>query len=386
MLPDSAGTPEHPHLLVTGSKEGRLYVLDRDRMGHFQPGGDSQIVQFLPSAIGPLFGIPVYFNNTVYFAARNDAIKAFSISNGLLSEKPASQSTGPFPYLGSVPSISANGSGDGILWTIDPAGLHAYNAANLATELYRGDLGSYVKFSTPAIANGKVYAATEDSLVVFGLLASPGIGLIVNAAGYQTGGVAPGSIVSVFGTNLAADASVSVAQADSRLLINGIAAPLLYASPGQINAQVPYETPLGAATVVAMRGSSASTPMGLKIQAAAPGIFAVLLNQDGTFNGPDHPATPGSILRAFSTGLGPTKPSWPSGIPAPQDPPAHATIEMSAAIGGQNAPVLSAGLVPGLIGVFEVNVRVPEQPAGTYPLVIQAGGVPSNKLAVNVSP
>ena len=59
---------------------------------------------------------------------------------------------------------------------------------------------------------------------------------------------------------------------------------------------------------------------------------------------------------------------------------------MSAAIGGQNAPVVSAGLVPGLIGVFEVNVRVPEQPAGTYPLVIQAGGVPSNQLAVNVSP
>jgi outer membrane protein assembly factor BamB len=70
-----------------------------------------------------------------------------------------------------VPSISANGSTNGILWTIDSsAQLHAYDASNLANELYHGSTGSYVKFSTPTIANGKVYVGTANSLVVFGLM------------------------------------------------------------------------------------------------------------------------------------------------------------------------------------------------------------------------
>jgi hypothetical protein len=170
LLPDAAGTPAHPHLLVSGSKAGGIYVLDRDNLGHFQPGGDSQIVQFLASAVGPVFGTPVYFNNTVYFAAKNDAVKAFSVSNGRLSAQPVSQSVGSFPYLGSAPSISANGSINGILWTIDTSvQLRAYDANNLADELYHASIGSYVKFSTPTIANGKVYIGTMNSLVVFGL-------------------------------------------------------------------------------------------------------------------------------------------------------------------------------------------------------------------------
>jgi uncharacterized protein (TIGR03437 family) len=387
LLPDSAGSPEHPHLLVTCGKEGRVYLVDRERMGHYQPDSDGQIVQSLEAAVGPLFGIPVYFNNTVYFAAHNDALKAFPISNGLLSEKPASQSAGSLHSLGAVPSISANGPGDGIVWTIDPDALHAYDAANLANELYRGSLGSFIKFSTPTIANGKVYAGTANSLVVFGLLTSPGIGTIVNAGGYQTGGVAPGSIVSVFGMNLAAGISAASedppaeVQAGSRLLVNGLAAPLLYVSPSQINAQIPYETPVGLAAVVAMRGSSASALMGLKIQQTAPGILAVF-NQDGTINGPDHRAAPGSIVQAFLTGLGPTGSSLPAGGAAAPD----GMVAVSATIGGQVARMLSAGLAPGLVGVFQVNLRVPEQPPGTYPLVIQAGGVPSNSLAVNIGP
>lgn len=170
LLPDAVGIPAHPHLLVSGSKAGGIYVLDRDNLGHFQPGGDSQIVQSLTSAIGPLFGTPVYFNNTVYFAAKGDAVKAFSISNGLLSAQPVSQSVGPFPYLGSAPSISANGLTNGILWIVDTSvQLHAYDASNLADELYHASIGSYVKFSTPTIANGKVYVGTTNSLVVFGL-------------------------------------------------------------------------------------------------------------------------------------------------------------------------------------------------------------------------
>jgi hypothetical protein len=170
LLPDGAGSPAHPHLAVSGSKEGRIYVLDRDNLGHFQADSDSQIVQSLVSAVGPLFGIPVYFNNTVYFSGANDALKAFSMTNGLLSEQPVSQSSAVFPFPGTVPSISANGSRDGIVWLIDSNGLlHAFEATNLGNELYHGTIGSYVHFSTPTIANGKVYVGTMNSLVVFGL-------------------------------------------------------------------------------------------------------------------------------------------------------------------------------------------------------------------------
>ncbi len=364
LLPDSAGTPEHPHLLVTGSKAGGIYVLDREQMGHFQPGGDNQIVQSLPSAVGPLFGIPAYFNNTLYFAARNDAVKAFPIQNGRLAEQPGTQSTGPFAVLGSVPAISANGTADGIVWTIDPAGLHAYDAANLTSELYRGNIGNYVKFSTPAIANGKVYAATGDSLVVLGLLTAPAIDAVVNAGGYQAGGVAPGSIISIFGTNLAATS----ASGDPQVLVNGIAAPLLYASPPQINAQIPWEIPLGSATVIVTLGDTASTPIRIIIQQAAPGIFAVL-NPDGHINGPGHPVAAGSTVQALATGLG----------------PANATLDVTAAMGNQNATVLSSALAPGSMGLFEISLRVPELAAGKTSLVIQAGGVPSNSVLVNVN-
>ncbi len=156
--------------LISGSKSGTVYLLDRDRLGHFQPDGDTQIVQSLQAAVGPLFGIPAYFNHTVYFSAAHDQVKAFALQNGLLSTSPVSASGSTFAELGTVPSISANGASNGILWTIDPAGqLHAYDAADLSDQLYQGSVGTYVKFSTPTIANGKVYVGTADSLVVFGL-------------------------------------------------------------------------------------------------------------------------------------------------------------------------------------------------------------------------
>ncbi len=122
LLPDGAGSATHPHLLVSGSKSGTVYLLDRDNLGHFHAGADSQIVQSLTGAVGPLFGIPTYFNNDVYFSAAHDQVKAFSLQSGVLSTLPVSASSATFAELGTVPSISANGAVSGILWTIDPAG------------------------------------------------------------------------------------------------------------------------------------------------------------------------------------------------------------------------------------------------------------------------
>ena len=180
LLPDAAGSVAHRRLLVSAGKEGRIYLIDRDRMGRFQAGGDDQIVQSLNGAIGPLFGGPAYFNNTLYFAAAFDTLKAFSISDAHMATSPVSQSSQKFGYAGAVPVVTANRSADGIVWAVEGSfggTLRAYDASNLAIELYnsqmnssRDALGSFLPFSVPTVANGQVYVGTANALVVFGPL------------------------------------------------------------------------------------------------------------------------------------------------------------------------------------------------------------------------
>jgi hypothetical protein len=138
---------------------------------------DSQIVQSISGAIGPLFGNPAYFNGAVYLCGINDNLKAFGISGARMATAPSSQSAAKFGYPGCVPTIPANGSSNGIVWVLEAAGmLHAYDASNLATELYnsnrngpRDRLSGYVKFSVPMVINGKVYAGSQTALDVYGL-------------------------------------------------------------------------------------------------------------------------------------------------------------------------------------------------------------------------
>src|SRR5258708_3562729 len=274
LLPDSAGSPDHPHLLVSAGKEGRIYLVDCDRMGHFQSANDSQIPQSLAGLIGPLFSIPVYFNNNVYFSGVSDNLKSFSIRNAQLSSAPTSQSPTRLGSPGSVPSVSANGTDEGIVWAVETTAggtLHAYDATDVSKELYNSQqraadrLGSYVKFSTPTIANGRVYVGTQNSIAVFGLssaIPAGGItGATVNAASFNAGSVAPGSIVSIFGTfplntALGDPAALPTTLASASMRINGVLAPLLYVSATQINAQVPFETPVGQNLIVASIGGA----------------------------------------------------------------------------------------------------------------------------------
>jgi hypothetical protein len=144
--------------------------------------------------------------------------------------------------------------------------LRAYDASNLANELYNSQmngsrdwLGPFVRFSVPTVANGKVYAGTANSLAVFGLLnqpPQPSLAAVVNAASFRADAVVPGSLISIFGSNLAQTTASAPAAPFPRSLggvtlsINGIPARLLFVSPGQINAQVPSELTAGLATAV----------------------------------------------------------------------------------------------------------------------------------------
>jgi hypothetical protein len=185
LLPDEAGSATHPHLLIGAGKEGKIYLMDRDNLGHYQSGSDSQIVQSLPGAMPLCFATPAYFQNTIYYVGVSDTVKAFSISNGVIATTPQAQGPTAYGFPGATPGVSANGTNDAIVWAIEsddfdasgPAVLRAYNATNVALEIYnslqagggaRDYPGAAVKFSVPTIANGKVYVGTQNGLAVFG--------------------------------------------------------------------------------------------------------------------------------------------------------------------------------------------------------------------------
>jgi Immunoglobulin I-set domain len=178
-LTDSTNTVRH--LMVGAGKDGNIYVVDRDSMGKFNANSNN-IFQMLNNVLpGGIWSTPAYFNGTVFYGDVSGTLKAFPISNAKLAGAPQSQSTTQFTYPGTAPSVSANGTTNGIVWAHENAStavLHAYDAANLAHELYnsnqaagnRDQFGTGNKYITPTVADGKVFVGTTNSVAVFGLL------------------------------------------------------------------------------------------------------------------------------------------------------------------------------------------------------------------------
>ena len=181
VLPDlTDGVGQTWHLAVGAGKDSNLYVVNRDNMGKFNPSANN-IYQELAGALpGGVWSMPAYFNNAIYYGPVGSTLRAFSITNARLTTAPTSQTSTVFEYPGTTPSISANGTSNGIVWAHEntsPAVLHAYTAGDLTQELYnssqagaRDQFGAGNKFITPTIANGKVYVGTTNGVAVFGLL------------------------------------------------------------------------------------------------------------------------------------------------------------------------------------------------------------------------
>jgi hypothetical protein len=186
LLPTQPPGSPRQHLLTLGGKEGVIYLIDADNLGHFNDGSNSQIVQSIQAFSCCTGGNAAWWNNHIYFPAVFDPLKAFSFdpSSGLLSESPTSQTDEVFDFPGTMVSVSANGNSDGIVWVVQddayPGGtavVRAYDASDLAHELYdsnqnidRDNPGRSGKFTVPTIANGKLYVATRQYLSVYGLL------------------------------------------------------------------------------------------------------------------------------------------------------------------------------------------------------------------------
>ncbi|HEY3855510.1 MAG TPA: pyrrolo-quinoline quinone [Verrucomicrobiae bacterium] len=180
VLPDEVGSALHPHLMIGGSKNQELYLIDRDNMGGFDFISNANIVQDLTNNIDPCFSTPAYFNKTLYLILRGAPLQAFSFTNGLLSTNPTAESSFTFYPPGCTVCVSAHGTNNGIVWALNhnyPSGLYAFNATNVARELYdsqqnpdRDPSGFPSTYSTPIVANGKVYFGTVSALFAYGLI------------------------------------------------------------------------------------------------------------------------------------------------------------------------------------------------------------------------
>jgi hypothetical protein len=179
VLPDFVDASAHVrHLAVGAGKDGHMYVVDCDAMGKWNSSSNKNYQDIGSALGGSVFSMPAYFNGTLYYGAVGDSVKAFPIVNARVASTPSSKTAKTFPYPGSTPGISASGTSNAILWAVEnsnPAVLHAYEAANLAHELYnstqaaggRDNFGAGNKFITPTIVNGHVYVGTQTGVAVF---------------------------------------------------------------------------------------------------------------------------------------------------------------------------------------------------------------------------
>ena len=224
--------------------------------------------------------------------------------------------------------------------------------------------------------------ASEGGLTVTAAAAGPVVAAVANAASYAAGAVAPGEIVVIYGISLGgaaivtaqvtAEGLVATTLAGTRVLFDGVPAPLLYTTGNQVSAIVPYglDGHTQSSLQVEYQGIL-SKPFVLPVAKAAPGIFTAdssgrgqgaIVNQDGTINTPDNPASPGSLVSIYGTGDGQTLPNGKDGVIIGGAADLRYTLlPVTASIGGQTADVVYSGSVGGEVaGVFQANVRVPK--------------------------
>lgn len=421
------------HLLYTIGKEGVLWLLDQTNLGH-EVSLNTQIVQSFQAAEPGItleesengfraFNTALWDNSAgaiFYMWPNKQPVMSYRMRNGIF-QMPAysmnATATNRLPFSGIA--ISANGSqaDTGILWITSlktkplpaPGILHAFDALDLSVELWNSDMqsardemGNFVKFANPTIANGKVFLPTNSrAIVVYGLLPDvPAIASVVNSASFAHGAVSPGELVTLFGNSIGTATPVSasvdpvsqkipVVLGDMQVTFDGTPAPLLYTSSGQINAVVPFAVAGQQTSQVVIKGAGVQLNTTVQVGAANPAIFAAnstgagqgaILNVPSlSKNSADNPASLGSEVAIYATGTGVTKPASKDGVLTGTNPPLVAQ-PVTVTIGGQPAQVVYQGAAPGFVaGLTQINVTVPSNitPGPAVPVTIAVGGVTS---------
>ncbi|MBS1855756.1 MAG: hypothetical protein JST11_10350 [Acidobacteria bacterium] len=317
-----------------------------------------------------------------------------AVSSGSLSFSYRVGGTAPIPL-----NVQVTGGGSNPNFTVQVTGgswlqvtpLAGRTPNYLAVSIAPGGLAPGTYNATITVSGAGTTTGTAAIAVALTVLpASPAIARVMNAAGYQEGGIAPGEMVTLFGSGLAPAGLAGLALDDSgnvattlngvQVLFNGMAAPLVFTTPGQLAAVAPYEL-AGAATaaVQVVWNGQASNTVQVPVVAALPGIFTA--NASGT--GPAAALSGPGFVTLYLTGEGQTIPAGVTGkvttvSATPPLTPAPA-LPVSVMLGGQPADFSFAGEAPGVVsGVLQLNVTVPKGMApGIYPIVVTIGGKPT---------
>jgi uncharacterized protein (TIGR03437 family) len=409
------------NLLIAGGKAGLVALTDRTNMGH-ELGGNTQALETFQAVPAGQFAIynAALWNRPdgplLYIWGYEDALRAFQMQNGVFNTTAvAVNSLIQQNYAFGGMAVSSNGfaAGSGILWVTAETGgsfptpgiLHALDATDVSHELWnsamnsaRDTLGNFTKFANPTVASGKVYVPTDSQqIVVYGVLPVPGITAVVNAASFSSLTAAPGELITIFGNGIGpstaqqltidAEGKVATSLGGVTVSFDGIAAPLLYAAAGQINAVVPFAVGANSSTLIEVEAPGGRTfTVSLPVSAAAPAVFTTtasgsgqgaILNSDMSVNSAAHPAARGSAISIYATGTGALSPAVADGtvIAAGSLPMSQAAVSVT--IGGQAATVTYQGAAPGLVaGVMQINVQIPAGVASgaAVPVIVSVGG------------
>jgi uncharacterized protein (TIGR03437 family) len=257
---------------------------------------------------------------------------------------------------------------------------------------------------------GVVYVADSGNNAIRQLSPLPvsiSVASVTNSASNLTGPIAPGEMVTVYGSGLGPATlaqmqvdpvygRVSSSLAGTSILFNGSPGPMIYAWKTQAAAVVPYEVGGPAVQVLVEAGGQITSPLSVSVAPSSPGLFTVdssgkgqatAYNQDGSMNGSASPAAPGSAVTLYETGEGQTGPAGIDGVIATSPAPVP-VLPVTATVGGLPAQVISYGGAPGMVaGIMQITVQVPASlPAGNAPVVVQVGGFssqPGVTIAVN---
>ena len=294
-------------------------------------------------------------------------------------------------YVSGTTRVRRVAASSGIISTIAGNGTAGFSGdAGLATN------ASFNGITAMALdASGAIYVADTGNLRVRKLtpaqIVTEGV---ANGGTLRAGPVAPGEIVSIFGFDLGPatpqglkltpEGKVATEVGGTRVLFDGVAAPLTYVSAGQVNVIVPYGV-AGAATTriqVVYEGKATNT-ITVPVTTASPGLFAIT-NQDGQVNSAGNAAAAGSILILYATGEGQTDPPGIDGNVANSSYP-KPVLPVTVQIGNQAGTVLYAGAAPGFVsGVLQVNVQLPAALRGTQALQLRIGSA-TTPTGINVS-
>lgn len=339
---------------------------------------------------------------------------ASSSSSGFaFLDQGAFASTVPVPSAGGTGTSPGTGSGSGagapltqyssVPGVIERVDLSASSpAVGFATRMIEAPLmatstAAFTRTLAPLYSRNAIVNLTVSGFTVLAWnydasVAPPAIQRVVNAADGSSA-IAPGGLISLYGQqfspiNIATnEIPVPTALADSCLTVNGLPVPLLFVSPSQINAQMPFDA-AGNVTIILRTPGGVSNNFNTVVLPAAPGVFRALVegsgsdvptivrNTNGEIVTPSNPVHKNDVLVIYLTGLGITNPAVGTGLPGPSNPLASAILTPQVTLGGATLPLIFAGIAPGEVGVYQINTKVPSSvPSGlSIPLTINQGG------------